>query len=220
MNRVGLARIKSSPKSTNRAQVPRLLPFGPPPLLDGEDGAAYDELLAQISAAVKPADILEEIWVRDTVDLTWEVLRLRRLKVNMVRSTARDSLVRALVTALESPVCDSGRYAGINKSKFAEALAYQWAMREPDAVKLVEEILALAKLSINAVIADGLSESILVIERIDRMIAMAEGRRNAMLREIDRHRSAVGTALRQTVTRIEDGEYHVNVEAPDRNKTP
>jgi len=42
----------------------RLALFGPPPLLEGEDTAAYDELLVQISGAVKPADILEEIWVR------------------------------------------------------------------------------------------------------------------------------------------------------------
>src|SRR5436190_11103678 len=45
----------------------RLALFGPPPLLEGEDTAAYDEFLVRISGAVKPADILEEIWVRDVV---------------------------------------------------------------------------------------------------------------------------------------------------------
>jgi hypothetical protein len=29
---------------------------------DGEDPAAYDELLARVSGAIKPSDILEEIW--------------------------------------------------------------------------------------------------------------------------------------------------------------
>jgi hypothetical protein len=58
--------------------------FGPAPLLDGEDSAAYDELLARVSGAVKPSDILEEIWVRDVVDLVWEALRLRRLKANLI----------------------------------------------------------------------------------------------------------------------------------------
>jgi hypothetical protein len=50
--------------------------FGPPPLLEGEETAAYDELLVRISGAVNPADIFEEIWVRDLVDLVWEALRL------------------------------------------------------------------------------------------------------------------------------------------------
>jgi hypothetical protein len=43
--------------------------FGPAPLFEGEDTAAYDELLVRISETVKPADIVEEIWVRDIVDL-------------------------------------------------------------------------------------------------------------------------------------------------------
>jgi hypothetical protein len=51
----------TDPKSsTTPASLPervgRLALFGPPPLLEGEDTAAYDELLARISGAVKPAD--------------------------------------------------------------------------------------------------------------------------------------------------------------------
>ncbi len=63
--------------------------FGPPALIDGEDPAAYDELLARVSGAVKPSDILEEIWVRDVVDLVWGALRLRRLKADLIAANAR-----------------------------------------------------------------------------------------------------------------------------------
>jgi hypothetical protein len=44
--------------------------FGPPPLFEGEDTKAYHELLSRTSAVVKPADILDEFWVRDVIDLT------------------------------------------------------------------------------------------------------------------------------------------------------
>jgi hypothetical protein len=44
-------------------------------LLENEDTAAYDEIIARLSAAVKPADFLEEIWVRDVVALVWEAQR-------------------------------------------------------------------------------------------------------------------------------------------------
>ena len=44
-------------------RVQRLALFGPPPLLEGEDAAAYDQLLARIYAAVKPLDIIYEIFV-------------------------------------------------------------------------------------------------------------------------------------------------------------
>ena len=50
------------------------------PLIAGEDAAAYDDLSARMSRMLTPSDILEQIWVRDVVDLTWETLRLRRLK--------------------------------------------------------------------------------------------------------------------------------------------
>src|SRR6476620_10589384 len=58
--------------------------FGAPPILPGEDASAYEVLLARVSAGVKPADIIEKIWVRDVVDLTWEIFRLRRIKAELV----------------------------------------------------------------------------------------------------------------------------------------
>jgi len=57
--------------------------FGPPPLFDEEDTKVYDQLLTQVFTTVTPADIFEHIWVRDVVDLSIEVLRLRRFKVKL-----------------------------------------------------------------------------------------------------------------------------------------
>jgi hypothetical protein len=45
-----------------------LLPFGLPPLIEGEKTADYNELLAAVSAAVRPADIFERIWQREFAD--------------------------------------------------------------------------------------------------------------------------------------------------------
>src|SRR6187401_2280554 len=61
--------------------------FGPPPLLDGESLEVYDTLLARVTGSVNPKDIIEEIWVHDIVDLVWEVLRLRRLRVALLSSS-------------------------------------------------------------------------------------------------------------------------------------
>jgi hypothetical protein len=71
--------------------------FGPPPLLDGEDTSAYGDLLARVSAAIRPADILEEIWLRDFLDLAWETLRWRRLKAAVVNGAASQELIGASV---------------------------------------------------------------------------------------------------------------------------
>ena len=51
------------------------------------------------------------------------------------------------------------------------------------------------------------------IERIDRLITIAENRRNAMLREIDRRRAVLGQGLRRQVEEVE-GEFEVIEKAP------
>jgi hypothetical protein len=169
--------------------------FGPPPLIEGEDTAAYNELLTQISTAVKPADILEDIWVRDIVDLVWEVFRLRRRKANLMKASAVLGLAQVLEPSMGSSDADD--------------LARDWAKRKERAIKRVDDSLASIGLSMDAVMAQTLSLKLDDIERIDRMIATAEVRRNVILREIDRHQEMLGQNMRRTVQHVEDGQLRV-----------
>jgi hypothetical protein len=195
--------------STRPANLPepatRLDLLGPAPLFEGEDTAAYDELLARISGAVKPADIFEEIWIRDIVDLVWEAFRLRRLKANLMTAVAHVALEDILEPLL-----------GWTD---AHDLAKAWAARERAAIERVDELLASAGLTMDAVMAQALSLKLNDIERIDRMIATAEGRRNAILRELDRHRTTWGQNLRRTVQEIEEAEIKVIEATPARKKS-
>ncbi|HLH97209.1 MAG TPA: hypothetical protein VKW08_19025 [Xanthobacteraceae bacterium] len=165
------------------------LPFGPAPLAEGEDAEAYDELLLRISAGVRPADILEEIWVRDVVDLTWEALRLRRLKAAVLTMSARTALAENL-----------GKFMSYAE---AQALARSWAAGEADAVAAVAERLAAQGLGIENLTAQGLTRTLDPIERIARMIAQAEARRGAALREVERHRASFGPRLRAALVEAE-----------------
>ena len=182
-------------------RVGRLALLGPPPLFDGEDTAAYDELLARISGAVKPSDIFEEIWVRDIVDLVWEAFRLRRLKANLMTATAYKGLEQILKPLV---------------ARFLEEvdLAKAWAARKQSAIERVDKLLASAGLTVDAVMAQTLSNNLNDIERIDRMIAAAEARRSAILREVDRHRTTWGQDLRRAVQQAEDVEFEVIEDRP------
>jgi hypothetical protein len=71
-------KINSKTKSVTTAPAARLMLFGQPQLLAGEDAAAYDQLLARLRAAVNPVDIIDEMFIADVVSLEWEVLRWRR----------------------------------------------------------------------------------------------------------------------------------------------
>jgi hypothetical protein len=179
-------------KSVGKYAPTRLALFGPAPLLEGEDSAAYDELLARISSTIKPADILEEMWVRDVVDLSWENFRLRRLKSNLLNANAH----RGLKTVLES----------ITSPGVAILLPQKWAARDADAIEQVDELLASSDLTMDAVMAETLSYIIDDFERIDRMIMHTEARRNAILREVDRYRTSLGQALRRATNDIENSQ--------------
>jgi hypothetical protein len=166
--------------------------MGPAPVLPGEDSAAYDDLLAQVSGSVKPSNIIEELWLRDYVDLTWEVLRMRRLK---------DSVI-----ATELPTALRQTLRSINdlKQDQMDTLIRKWRARNPSAMTSVEKRLAASSLTLDAVLARAFSNQIDSIERIDRLITIAEGRRNAVLREIERHRASFSQRLAETLHNVQD----------------
>ena len=72
------------------------VPLPPPSLASGEDAAAYAQLAASIRAAVAPANIIEEIWARDVADLTWDVVRLRRLKAGLYTIGTSDGIAEVM----------------------------------------------------------------------------------------------------------------------------
>jgi uncharacterized membrane protein YheB (UPF0754 family) len=186
-----------SPTAPKSQSLTRGSIFGPAPILEGENAAAYDELLTQVSSALKPSDIIEEIWVRDVVDLTWEIFRGRRLK-NCLLAAAVPYALREIL----SPLVDAQAH-----SEWMKALVKQWTAQKPSAIKRVSKYLASGKLTFDTVIALALRSEIDSIERIDRSITIAEERRNAVLREIDRRRATFAQTLRKTIHEIEDAEF-------------
>jgi hypothetical protein len=191
MNKTEASRPEKS--RLDRAEHPTL--FGPPPLFDGEDTEIYDQLLKEISPAATPADIFEDIWVRDVVDLTIEVLRLRRFKVKLMMTNAYKSLTETL-----SPLVGQMQ---------AETLAEGWAARKSDVVEEVNKTLTSAGLSTDSILAETFCLKVNDIERIEHMMALAEMRRNSTLREIDRHRQTLGQKLRRAAQQLEDGQFRV-----------
>jgi hypothetical protein len=85
-------------------------------------------------------------------------------------------------------------------------------------VNLVNEFLGSAVTRIEALTAEALEEKLDYIERIDRLAAIAENRRNASLNEIERRRAVFGATLRQSVQKIEDAPFEVIETTPAQGK--
>jgi hypothetical protein len=165
--------------------------FDPPPLFEGEE-KSYEQLLREVSRAVMPADFLENLWVQDFVYHTIEVLRLRRITRDLMTVNRYKGLAEIL-----APL--------VGRSQ-AKTLAEGWTARKSDVVEEVTKTLASAGLSADTILAQTFSAKLDDIERIEHLMALAETRRNATLREIDRHRQTLGLKLRRVAQELEHGQ--------------
>jgi hypothetical protein len=136
--------------------------WGKPPVLPNEDLEAYNDHALAIANSVKPPDFIGWLYVKDILDSTWEMLRLRRYKVQLVE---------------------------MNDDRGIE--------REEE-----ESFYELDELTTEAFL-DSLDD----YERIDFLLASAEVRRNASLREIERHRESLASRLRRASDDIIEGEF-------------
>jgi hypothetical protein len=148
-----------------------------------DDETAYQQILARIVAAVRPRDILEELWMRDVVDLVWEAFRLRRLKAALMWSACPGGIAKLL--------------SSMTSLSDAHHIAAGWAAGNAEAMDKVDSLLDRSDFSWEEVKAETLAERIDQIERIDRMTARAEARRSAALRGIERHRKNLAAELRR-----------------------
>jgi hypothetical protein len=188
-------------------------PFGAPPIFPGEDGAAYDDLVARFRAAIKPKDVLEDLFLRDVVDLTWETLRIRRLKAGLLKCVMLDKLSEILEPLGADDSSDDELSADELEDESSDdeisayELAQRWAARDPEAIEAVDKQLASKGLTVENVAAQALFAEVESFERIDRMVMNAEARRNAALRELERRRMTLVQALRQASDDVVEADF-------------
>jgi hypothetical protein len=167
IERVRLKRkTRSQSKILSSAPPPWRRLFGQPIILEGEDAAAYEELLARIRSAVKPPDMIQEMLVADAVWLEWEVLRWRRLKGSLIRARGIKALEDFLYNRLEERYELYSeqfveRLAEIlqhnlpeDQVKDARRLAHKYAENEREAVDKVDESLACNRMDMDDILRD------------------------------------------------------------------
>jgi hypothetical protein len=209
MRNVKVPRAASSVVSSTGADaLERVIDIAPSPLLPGESELDYLGVAKRIVAGDQPKDAIEEFLTRDVIDLTWEILRLRRLKAGLLRA----STSRGVSNVMESLGYDQRKGFGA-----ADRLGERWASGEKTSHDEVGAALKKAHLTIEDVMAEALESKIDTFERVDRMLASMEARRNNALREIERHRAALGAAMRKAVDEVQDVTFR-DVETGDESE--
>lgn len=186
------------------AVPPEIRPLlGPSWTIEGEDTELYEDLLAQVGAAVKPQDLIDWLLLKDMVALTWEIQRTRRHREGLMR-TARHEAMKSILTRLlepEDPVFLMGREPKIDK------LARLWFSGDETAIEEVDELLAKANLSKADVLARSLSVIGQELDRLDHQNERHENRRDALLQQIERRRSGWSKHVKRASEEIIEAEY-------------
>jgi hypothetical protein len=186
-------RKKSKSQSASKAfRRPHL--FGPPPILEGDDSSAYNEMLDRLFGAVKPTDFVEEIWVRDLVDVTWAMFRWRRILAALMSEQVEKDVNEQACSRAEA---ETELMEGTEKEEMDRLLKSEsglsWATRvaqNPRANEKFQELWSSAESTLNMdlIQAKVLRRNLDMIERIDDLIMIAQRRIDEVIRELDRHR--------------------------------
>ena len=185
-------------KSNGTASLATVALLGAAPLIKGENASSYDDLFNRICVTLQPRDCLEEIWIRDVVDLVWEMFRLRRLKAAAMTDQARSEIAGALR----------------RHHAEGEALANEWAAGGDEAEQTLQAALGSSGLSMETLTMRAVAASFNLdrMQQIDRMLVSVEARRAAALREIDTHRGPLAQRLRLAIAQEEEAQRRI--EAP------
>jgi len=197
----------AAPKKRSRKKTIDKSPtFAGPTLLKGEDARALRKLSEHINRAVKPADALEEIWVADVVHLQWELQRLHECKAQLIRAKMDEGfseLLASICGPVQADMLLRNRRLGLDNAEVE-----------------IQKMFTARDLSTTSINAQTIALYIDDLERLDRMIASAEARRNNALREVHFHREVLARNLRRVCQEPVDAEFTEIAPSASSNDRP
>jgi hypothetical protein len=125
---------------------------------------------------IKPGDILEDMLVAEIAAAVWEMLRLRRFKALVIETSRRSALCHLLAYRLQ-----------VTNREDAEKLSDRF-FSEDSARTEVSQILQKFNLDERAIEAEAIRDVLDELERADKMLMLAETRRERALRLVADYR--------------------------------
>ncbi|MER2269193.1 hypothetical protein [Methylobacterium oxalidis] len=165
------------------------------PLINGEGEEHYTSILRSILLQVKPLDVIEALWVRNIIDLVWEAQRLQAWRMRVLAQAHLEAAEQLITPVLDVQVLSSGNLS-LSAPHAGLPLAMGWVAGNEKGRAAFEKMMQERGLSAADVTARAFQIRLADIERIDRMIANADHRRDTLLREIERKRASLAQKLR------------------------
>jgi hypothetical protein len=170
------------------------------PVLMNESADDLDRVRETLNNEIKPRGIIEQLYLLDYAELTFEILRLRRWKTAILNA----HFVPALETVFRQLLDQSGYDPG-DASATAKDIAQRWFANK-EVRKYGARLLRQYGLDKSAIEAEAFRKSADDIELIDKLLASAESRRNKIIREIATYRGGLAQQLEKSANRIIEAE--------------
>lgn len=166
-----------------------------PPLLFGESAEEFERLRAELEQEIKPKGIIERIYLNDVLTLILEILRLRRIKTNIIRNARRTAL-RIILLRI-----DPGLVARVGNTSEAERLVAAWFEGNSDK-EFVQELLHQSQLDEGAIDAEAFRRAFPDVQQLDNMLTSMEARFSKTLRRIAEYRKSLALQIQSSTDQI------------------
>ena len=199
---------EGSPTSVEaRQNLSRVVPtdvFGHPPVLSTENRQAYDALMTQLTLEWKPRNITEWMFVRHMTDTSWEIFRDRGAIANLFAISFKTALGAVLTDVLPEEGCKPW----VDRNDAVEGLAQAW-FDGPQEQEKVKAQLAKYGLSPEAIVAQSYALRRDELDKLHRLLAVAEARRIGITRNFNEYR-AMSSLGQKPVVEVEQVELVPN----------
>jgi phenylpyruvate tautomerase PptA (4-oxalocrotonate tautomerase family) len=216
--------LKNASVAKDLAELKRLFT---PPVLTSEDLKTYYTIMARFLECLKPRDFVEQIFIKDLTDSTWEIMRYSRHKTMVIEREHERHLeiqakrrqeerkmkaaiaervaerAKAAEQAGETKEAEPGAQAGAPTSQFERKLELEEVI--DGTVSDVDEILDGCADELDH--AKALQSGIAYFGQLDRLMSVQVAQRNDVLEQIEFYRQGLGRHLRDISDDIIDGEF-------------
>jgi hypothetical protein len=162
------------------------------PVLITESVEEFVALREQLDDEIGPNGVIEQAWVDDLAAVMWEILRLLRIKAEILNGVFCKALIKILEQVWSEDFEDYSE-----RDDAIEDLAWQWLGNDSDAKAKVSELLGQHQLDETAIEAEAFRMRAEDLEKLDYMLSRAELRREKLLTGIAAFRQGLGKLLRQ-----------------------
>jgi len=194
-----ISRVKQIKRPVGLARL-----FDDPPLVGNEKREDYDNLFAAVAAAVNPADAIAWLLTRDITDLSWEIRRERRLKLQVIKTEE----INVVINLLTPPKPSTGELIidfKVDPNDVIAKEAEQWGT-DPKARRRTDKTLIEMGYDASSILRMALNRAAEHIDAIDRRIASYELRRMAAMRALEHYSEALARRVK-AASDVIDGEF-------------